>query len=282
LVLPIAALALVLAMGPVESRTSAVDADATARALRIRVGERADAWTIELDDGAARGEVHARMRRAARSELSQSFALHGATVEERSRELAAAIALVIEQHATDTSQGTATAPHAAGKEDAAAPPEGWIALGGRLSAGHPADPEGGVTVRGGATWGRRIVQPLALLGTMHARRDELHVDGVRMGLGVAIGRAIPRTPLWLGGTAVPEVAWTHARGRGRASGWSSVTEVGVLAQVRTRVLLVGVRLGIELAAPPLHASDRGTDLRFGVLRFGFGLEIGMLLHARRR
>ncbi|HWB81187.1 MAG TPA: hypothetical protein VG755_39760 [Nannocystaceae bacterium] len=280
--LPIAALALVLLLGGVESRAPAVDAQATADALKIRVGERASSWTIAIDPGATESEVHAHMRHDAGRALDRSFTLTGETQEERSRELAAALALVIEQHATDTSPPPERDPDPPPTPARPAPPEGWLAIGGRASVGSPAHPEGGVTLRGGATWGRRILQPIASFGTAHARRDSLQVDGVRIGAGLAVGSPIPRSPVWLGGAVVPQAAWTLARGRGRASTWSSVTELSALAQLRTHGVLVGLRLGVELAGPPLAASNGPDRIRLGTARFVAGLEIGVLLHTKKR
>jgi hypothetical protein len=280
-VLSIAALVLVL-LGGVESRSPAVDAAATSSALRIRVGERADAWTIGIDPGATETEVHATMHHDNGLELERSFELHGETVEERSRELAAALALVIEQHATDTSPPPKRDPPPPKPPEGPPPPEGWLAIGGRMSLGSPIDLEGGATLRGGATWGKRILQPIVAIGSAHARRDSLSVDAVRFGAGLAIGVPIPRSPVWIGGAAIPQASWTLARGRGRASTWSSVNELSALVQVRARGVLVGLRAGVELAFPPLVASNGPDRLRFGTARFAIGLEIGVLLHTRNR
>lgn len=280
--LAIAALSLVLLLGGVESRAPAVDSQATSDALKIRVGERASAWTITIDPGATESEVHAHMRHDAGRELERSFTLSGETQEERSRELAAALALVIEQHATDTSPPPRRDPDPPKPPQRPQPPEGWLAIGGRASAGSPADPDGGITLRGGALWGRRILQPIASFGTAHARRESLRVDGVRIGAGVALGSPIPGAPVWLGGAIVPQAAWTLARGRGRASTWSSVTELTALAQLRTHGVLVGLRIGVELAGPPLDAKNGADHLRLGTARFVAGLEIGVLLPTKKR
>ena len=226
------------------------------------------------------------MRHDAGRELDRSFELHGETVEERSRELAAALALVIEQHATDTSPPPPREPPPKPPPkppQGPAPPEGWLAVGGRTSVGSPADPEGGVTLRGGATWGRRILQPIATIGSSHARRESLRVDGLRVGAGLALGAPIPRSPVWIGGAAVPQVAWTVARGRGRATGWTSVTELGALVQLRLRgVLLVGLRVGVELAAPPLIRAQRRRPPALRNRAVRRGLELGVLLHTKNR
>ncbi len=276
------ALVLVLVMGGVESRTRVVDAAATSAALRIRVGERASAWTIAVEPGSTAKQVRVHMRHAAGRELEQSFALQGASTEERSRELAAALALVIEQHATDASptepRRKATRRHRTGTTQA---PEGWLAVGARIGAGHPPDPDGGVTLRGGVLWGGRILQPIGSFATAHARHDSLRVDGVRFGAGIAIGSPIPQSPVWVGGSILPQAAWTLARGRGRDGGWSSVTELAGLAQVRTRPVLVGLRVGVEIAAPAIAAKDRMAELRFGNVRMLIGLEVGVLLPLRR-
>jgi hypothetical protein len=273
--------ALVLALGGVESRAPGVDAKATAAALRIRVGARAMSWTIAIEPTDRSDEVRVRMRHGSVRELERSFVLHGDSGEQRSRELAAALALVIEQHATDTSPVARRSGDAA-RSSSSRPPEGWLALGARTSVGQPPDPEGGITLRGGALWGRGIVQPLAVLGSAHARRQHLRVDGLRVGAGLAIGHVVPAAPLWLGGSVVPQLAWTLARGRGHAGGSSSITELAALAQLRLGGVLAALRLGIELGAPPLRASDRATELRFGVLRFVIGIEVGMTLPPRRR
>jgi hypothetical protein len=289
-VLSIAALALVLLIGGVESRAPAVDGVATGDALKIRVGDLASKWTIAIDQGAAESEVHVHMKHDNGLELEQWITLGGTTQEERSRELAAALALVIEQHVTDTSPPPERVPDPPKqppkkpppKPAGPPPPEGWLAIGGRASIGSPVDPEGGATLRGGATWGRRIFQPIVSISSAHARRGSLSVDGVRVGAGLAIGSPIPRSPVWIGGAAIPQAAWTLARGRGRASAWSSVTEVSALVQLRSRGVLVGFRVGVELAAPPLAASNENDRIRLGTARFVVGLEIGALLRTKKR
>lgn len=267
-------LASVLALGDVTSRAAAIDAEAVRTALEVRSAE-ARAWDLEIEDGGATGEVRVVLTRGD-ERIRRSFVLAAEDEAGRSRELAAALALVIEQHAAERPAKRVKRDRARPGEPA--PPEGWIAFGGRFGAGSPADPDGGATVRGGASWGRRIVQPIAQLATVHARAGNLQLDGFRTGVGVALGRAFG--PWWVGGAAIPQLSWLRARDRVARDDVGLFTEITALAQWRRERLLAALRLGLDLATPPVRARGTHDHLRLGAVRFVLGVEVGFTLPRR--
>lgn len=267
------ALAFVLGLGDVRVRSDAVDARATQRALLVRAGESADAWRIEVDDGSTTGEVRATLRHRAGREVQRSFVLASTTTEERSRELAAALALVIEQQAPIEADAKPPTLEAAVRD-----PIGWLAVGARMAVGRPPDVDGGATLRGGARW--RYVQVVGSWASVHARRETLAVDGVRVGGGAAFGGSVG--PWWIGGEVLPQLQWLFVRDRGRARGVTATTELAALAQLRTHGVWLGLRAGLELATPSVRLLGSEDALRFGRARFMLGVEIGLELPPQRR
>lgn len=273
--MPWVALALVLSLGGVTSRSPEIDAVAVQGALEIRAGERARSWTIDLEAGAG-GEVHARLRDVDGRELQRTYVLSGTTDEERSRELAAALALVLEREASAAVAAAPPRKVAPKPVVSVATTAGWIAVGGRLALGGGPTSDGGATLRGGLSWGRRILQPLAYLGSLHARRGALALDGVRAGAGLAVGS--PWRAWWFGGSVVPGLVWARARDRARDDAIGSLTEFAALTQWRgRRGLFLAARVGLDVAAPALRAVGRADTLRVGQVRFVAGLEVGLVL-----
>ncbi len=271
-------LASVLALGDVTSTSTSIDGDAVRSALEVRAGDEGRRWDLEIADGTATGEVHVVLRRGD-ERIERAFVVAAEDVDGRSRELAAALALVIEQHAAENPAATSVRSEPPlDRTPPPSPPQGWLAFGGRIGVGSPADPDGGATLRGGVLWGRRILQPIAQLATVHARAGDLRLDGLRTGVGLALGGAAG--PFWLGGAAIPQVAWLRARDEVKDDDVGLVTEITALAQWRSRGALVGLRLGLDLATPPTRV--RGTDdrLRLGLVRFVAGLEVGFTIGPR--
>lgn len=283
-------LAAILALGEVTSRASSIDAAAVRTALELRAPDAA-AWDVAIEDGAKPGEVRARLQRGDES-IERSFVLAASDTDGRSRELAAALALVIEQHeqredppAPDpdpdptpppTPEPSTQPPPA--EPQSKQPVQGWLAIGARVGAGSPADPDGGVTLRGGLFWGRRHVQPIASFGTVHARRGNLKLDGLRTGVGVAGG--VPLGPWWIGGSVIPQLSWLRARDRVPDDDVGLTTEIAALGQWRGRGLLVGLRLGVDVNTPPVRARGTQQHLRLGPVRFVLGIEVGFTLAPR--
>ncbi|MBX7079612.1 MAG: hypothetical protein K1X88_10525 [Nannocystaceae bacterium] len=265
-------LALLFVLGEVRSSSAQVDASTVEVALELRSGKAAAPWTVEISDGEGTAEVRAVLRHEYGREVTRSFALASTTTEERSRELAAALSLVIDQQPPVERPPTVRPPPLPRK------PQGWLTLGFRVAAGRPAHVTGGPSVRGGVAW--RHVQVLGSLATVHARRGDLAIDGFRLGGGAAFGAPVGRW--WLGGDVVPHVQLLVARDRGRDRGLSSVTEVAGLAMLHHRNLVVALRAGVELTAPPVRAAGEGDALRLGTLRFLAGIEVGLRLPPRSR
>ncbi len=260
----------------VSATTATIDPAGTEVALRVRLGQRVDRWQIAVHDGDTPGVVRVELQQGPSQTISRTVQLRGTTIEDRSRELAVALALVIEQESPGVASPPRTDPPPRSRVESAAPvaPTGWLAVAGRVAMGRPPDPDGGLGLRGGVTWGREFVQPLAVLGWTHAQRDGLRIDGVRFGVGVAAGAPFARGAFWAGGSVVPQFAWATARDRTRTSGASSTTEVAALLQARWPAWLLGLRLGAEVTAPPLRAIGERGRLRLGTLRFLVGLELG--------
>ncbi len=266
------AIALVLALGAVRSRDASVDGPAVERALAIRSGRDTAAWTIDIE-GRGERRVHVTMRHRNGRIVRRDYVLEATTAEERSRELAAGIALALEQEAP--------AGEGADGPSVAAPIGGWVAAGLRLGAGRP-DADGGVSLRAGMLWGRRHVQPIVHLGSVHARAAALRVDGVRVGLGLAGGA--PWRQWWFGAAVIPQLAHMVARGGPRtARSLASSTEITALAQWRSPVgVLVAARLGTDIQAPSLRAVGRRDSVRLAPVRLLVGVEVGLVLPLSRK
>jgi len=275
-------LVLVLAAAPAVTSTSdRFDAEATAAALELRLARRADDWRIAVADDVDGQHVVVQLHSGAGEDVQRTFFVTGETTEERSRELAAALALVIEQYLPPAPEpGPPPKPTPKPQPPpppTRKPPQGWLAVGGRVGVGRPANLDAGATLRGGVVWGRRIVQPIVSVAWSRSEKRGLTLDGIRFGAGVAFGAELPGTPLWLGGAVVPHAMWAIARHTESDREWTSATELAALLQVRARWFYGGLRVGAEITEPPLRA--RGTDvaLRWGHVRLLVGLEIGLTL-----
>jgi hypothetical protein len=277
-------LAVVLLAAPAVTSTSErFDAAATAEALEVRLGRRADHWQVEVADDVDGQHAAVHLRSNEGEDTRRTFVVTGATTEERSRELAAALALVIEEYLPPEPKPTPPKPTPKPKPPIPPPrkrAEGWLAIGARVGVGRPTDVDAGGSLRGGALWGRRIVQPIGSLAWSRSRERGLVLDGVRFGAGVGVGADLPGTPLWLGAAVVPHAVWALARHTSRDRGWTSATELSALLQVRARWFYGGLRVGAEITAPPLRARGTGADLRWGSARLLVGLELGLRLPPR--
>jgi hypothetical protein len=218
----------------------------------------------------------------------RSIVLTGSTVEDRSRELAAALAFIVEQHPKpsvaprpEPSPVPSTPPAPAGRVEPRPRTRGWLALGARVGLGAPSDPDldGGLALRGGLWLVRHdIVQPIVEVDWSRSATDVLALDGIRFGGGLAIGRTMGGA-LWLGIGAIQRALWAQATERRRSTRWLSSTELTGLLQVRLGPwLLLGLRTGAELTFPPIQATGQGPDsLRWGRARWLAGAELGFVI-----
>jgi hypothetical protein len=268
----------VLAAAPAVTSTSErFDPGATAAALEVRLGRRADDWEITVADELEGSDAVVQLRSKQGDDVVRSFVVTGDTTEDRSRELAAALALVIEEYLPPEHVEPPPAKPQPPPPPPRKRPEGWLAFGGRVGLGRPLDVDAGPTLRGGVLWGRRILQPIVSVAWSRSRERGLTLDGIRFGAGVAIGGDLPGTPLWLGGAVVPHALLAFARHTERDRGWSSATELSALLQVRARWFFGGLRVGAEITEPPLRAQGTDASLRWGHVRLLVGLELGLRL-----
>jgi hypothetical protein len=256
-----------------------IDAEAVRRGLEVRLGETSRGWEIEISSTHRYEQLYARLRSPAGREIHRAIVLEGVDTEERSRELASALALIMDEHVepqeTDAPQpGPAPQPTSV---------SGWVAIGPRFGLGPPTSlhGDGGLAARGGAWLANEHVQPIAALSWSRSRRGELVLDGLRMGAGVAFGSALLERRLWLGAGVVPHAMWTRAADRRAVASWRSSTELAGLLQVRGRWWLLAARTGLDLTLPPVRARGVDATLRWGAARFVFGIEFGLVLPPSR-
>jgi hypothetical protein len=273
---------LLLAAPPVEVTSDAMDLDPTAtrEGLAVRLGAQADGWTVDVhDDPTAPTAVLVRMRPPAGEPVERSVVLAGTTAEERSRELAAELALVIEQHGRERAAPPAEAPAKPTPPEPAPPPRshrGFVAVAGRVGAGlsRQVDPDAGIDLRGGAYLVREHVVPMLSVGWSRSSAGPLVFDAVRFGAGAAFGAPLSRGRLWLGAGVLPQAMWAQARERVEAAAWWSSTEVSLQLHVRLRGFLLLLRTGVDLTFPPAVARGSDGRIRWGPVRFAAGVGIG--------
>jgi hypothetical protein len=251
-----------------------IDSSALRRGLDVRLGEAGRGWFVQVLPTQSPEVVHLQLRAPDGREVHRSILLEGEGVEQRSRELASATALIIEGH-----------EQAQPPDDPDARPEdprpllGWVAAGTRVGLGPTTalDPDYGLSARGGLWVAREHVQPIASFGWSRSAEGSLVLDAVRIGAGAAFGAPLAGRLLWLGAGAIPHAAWTRAVDRRRVARWRSSTELSALLQVRGRWGLIGLRSGLDLTLPPVRAVGSQNALRWGVARFVIGLEIALIL-----
>jgi len=273
----LAALAL-LAPPALDLRAAAIDPVAAEAGLRSRVPA-LDDWQITVRDappGASTSEVQLELRGPDGRSQRRQLVLEGTTPEDRSRDLAASLALII-THWDDPQPQAPRAP-ATPPTPTTAPatsPRGWLGLGPRLALGR-ALLEGGLDVQGGAWLLREHLQPLASLGWSASASAGLSLHTLRLGLGLAAGAPLPRSRMWLGAHALAHGAWTTANDRRNASTWASSSELGALMQIRWPRWQVGVRTGVDLALPPLKVKGDHARLQRGPAQFVLAVQIGLI------
>jgi len=273
---PLAVLAVLVSLAAPQLDLSAtsVDPDATATGLHARVGPLED-WKIGVHDSATPATVQVSLQSPDGRRQTRKVALTGETNEDRSRDLAASIALVIEQW-DDPPKAPAPDPKPAPTPPAASPTlRGWVGLGPRLGVG-PALVEGGLDLQAGTWLVREHLQPLISLGWSATGREGLSLHTLRAGAGLAAGAPLLAGRLWLGGHALTHAAWTRVHDARTATVWASSTELGGLLQVRGARWLVGLRTGVELSLPQLRAHGTLTRLDRGPGLWFLGLNLGVV------
>lgn len=259
--------------------TGRVDPDAVRQGLELRVGDQWLRWTIEVEDGPLSDQLEVRLRDDAGYVHTRGLTLPGSTIAERSRELAASLALVIEQleHRLESPDPPPAGPEPAVRE----PPEihGYLGIGPRvaLNVDRTPAPDGGLGLVGGAWLLHDRLQPVAELSWGRSVAGELRVDALRLGGGLLAGRASPRGRIWGGGGALMRAQWAQAMAIGTARGWwASPAAVGAL-QYRGRVVVAGAWLGADFLLPPLRARGDAHTVRWSMVRPMVALHLALRL-----
>ncbi|PCC75364.1 hypothetical protein SAMN02745121_03910 [Nannocystis exedens] len=288
----------VLAAAPIEVGTDLVDAGRLEAGLRARIGPTLDDWKITVTPTGQAGQVHVSIALRDGQRFGQAVQFAGKTVEDRTRELAASVALLIEvypQHQASPLDGS-TSPPASGSsagqeqpprqpgpgEPAPAKPlrpalRGWLGLGPRIELGSGLRFEAGVDLMGGLWLARDHVQPILSLNFSGGARHGISVLHGRFGAGAAFGAPLgPGDRLWLGAHLLAHALYIHAAEKATDATWLSSTEIGGLLQYRGRRLFLGLRTGIDLTLPAV--SIRGTRgvVRREIPRWCFGLMVGVV------
>lgn len=261
-------------------RTPRVEPSAVQQGLALRVGEGWQRWTIEVDDGAAAGQVDVRLRDRAGRVHARSLTLEGETVDERSRALASSLALLVEQ--LDETDGMADPPRADPPPPRAEPVAGFLAVGPRaaLNPGAPLHVDAGASLVGGTWVARDHVLPVGELAWTRSSAGALTVDAIRVGAGALGGAAGARGRLWGGAGALLRAQWARAHDSSTATGWWASPAVVGAIQYRGRFLVLGAWLGADLLLPPLRARGEAHVVRWSIVRPMASLQVGLRLPPR--
>lgn len=244
-----------------------LDADAVEAGLRARVGDELELWSITVErETPTRYRVE--LRRGDARPDRRVVTLAGPTDEDRSRELAATLALILDE------ADPVGAPDPVQVEPELDLPIGFVALEGQINLGPPRDldPSFGLGLGGGLWLLGDHLQPRARVGWSHSWVGSLDVHQVFAGLGLAGGAPVGR--FWFGALALPAVKWTYARQISSSSAWFGGGEVSVLAQYRRRHFVVGLRTGIETTFPAPRVPGTREVIRWGHVRWLAVLELG--------
>jgi hypothetical protein len=271
------ALALLALLAPPQldlSSATAIDPRATTQGLHARVIT-LDDWSITVHDttpGSPGRAVDVWLSAPDGTSRQRRLPLAGTTVEDRSRELAASLALLIEQWDDRPAEPP---PSPTTRDAPAAPARAWLGLGPRLELAHP-PPEGGIDILFGAWLLRERLQPLLSVGWGATGRAGLSLHTVRFGAGLAAGSPLARGRLWLGAHAIVHALWARAHDSRSATLWGSSSEVGGTLQLRGARWLVGVRTGLDLTLPELRARGNSARLRRGPVQWVLGVTFGVI------
>ncbi len=264
-------------------RSPLVSHDAVARGLDARVSEPWRTYAIEVVAGPDDASVDVTVARGAGPVQARRLRLAGQTIDERSRELASALALIIEQlPAADGSSPTRPDPDPQTQPAGWGAPRGWVGLGPRIgfNAARPSHVDGGLGLAGGAWLVRDHLQPLAVLEWSRSVNRPLIVDAVRVGAGLLAGSSVGAGRLWLGGGGSIRAQWARAKAERTVSSWWTSPSALLSAQYRARVLLLGLWTGVDFVFPALRARSNGGSIGWARVRPFVMAHVGVRLPLR--
>ncbi len=290
-VLRLVVIALVAALGGAEatplgesSGDGVVDRGQTLQGLRARIGDEVDRWTVEIEE---RSGTTVFVRVSGEGTASErTLELRGDTSEERSRELATALAFWIDELAVegegDDPSGTSETSSLGGDTHLVLKPEPepkpqvrlWLTVGPRVGVGRPArsDFDVGADVFGGVELLRGHLQPLLLVGVTGASKADLQVTYMHLGAGLAAGTGLLRERLWVGGGVVPRAIWLRLQeGERRQQAWNAAGSVLAIGHYRIPLkdrfeLQLSLRVGADLTLPELLLTGSSARLARGNVR----------------
>lgn len=269
LVLQLATSLWVASAAPLELHTDAADAARTEAGLRARTGDALDHFSIVVDASDAPNTVVVRLRAPDGALTERTLVLLGETIEDRSRELAASLALLME--ASEPAPPPAPAP-----TPPRPPVRGWLGLGPRVELGTSVLVEAGADLIGGVWLAREHVQPLLSAGFTATAQSGISLLHTRIGGGLAVGAPLRDRRIWLGGHVLAHALWVRAHEGSTANTWHNATEIGGLLQYRGRRFFLGLRGGVDLTLPPLSVQGSRARIRRGPVRFVAGLVLGVV------
>lgn len=261
---------------------SSVDATATREGLALRVAPEVLApWTIrvrEQPDASFRVEL----AQGGAVVVVRTIVLTTSGVEDRSRELAAALALVVERATPPVGPPSQAVPPSPRESRAAL--RFAVGAGPRFALGaEPAlDAELGVAASF-ATY--LVADHLRLdvgLGWGRSREGSLTLDGLGLGPGLSGGAPLGHG-FWLGGGVGVRALWVVASDVGTQSTFSARPRLGVSVDYRGRGvgresagqgLWCSLGLHALFTQPAIAAGGAGADVRWGPARFGISVVVG--------
>ncbi|MFO7566977.1 MAG: hypothetical protein R6X02_30310 [Enhygromyxa sp.] len=269
-------IAALLAIAPADSTGLDLDAEgldpaALEAGLRVRVGDELERWVISVErETATRYRVE--LRRAGSRPDRRTVTLEGASDEDRSRELAAMLAVIIDE-ADEPRAGAGAGADDPGPRSLSRP-IGFVALESHVGLGPPRDPDPhlGLGLGGGAWLLDDHLQPRVRVGWSHSWAGALDVHQVHAGIGLAGG--VPLGQFWFGALVLPAFKWTYARQVRASSAWFGGGEISVIAQYRSRRFVLGLRSGIETTFPAARAPGTREVIRWGHIRWLAVFEVG--------
>ena len=266
----------VASAAPLELRTDAADPARTEAGLRARTGAALDGFVIVVEPTDTPNTVAVRLQAPDGAVTERTLPLVGETIEDRSRELAASLALLM-----DAAEPPRSPDPAPTKPPPRPPVRGWLALGPRIELGRSELVEAGADLVGGAWLARDRVQPLGSLGSTATSQSGISLVHTRVGAGLAVGAPLKDPRIWLGGHVLAHALWVRAREGSTVDTWHAAAEVGGLLQYRGQRLLLGLRTGADLTLPPLSVQGSQARIRRGPVRFFVGLVIGVVFGGPR-
>lgn len=260
-----------------------IDPKATAHGLHARVGGLAG-WSIDVHDAGVADRLEVALRSPDGRTQTRWLTLVNTTAEDRSRELAASLAILIEQWDDPPEPEPEPKPEPKPEPVPVAPPQprpapeppvrGWLGLGPRAELGR--SPFGGVDLLGGVWLVREHLQPLVSVGWAATAQEGVSLHTVRFGAGLAAGAPLARGRLWLGAHALVHGLWARAHDARTQTLWTGSGEAGGTLQVRGRRWLVGVRTGVDVHLPPLRVRGDLARLGQGPVHWVVGLSFGVI------